>query len=141
MRTQVAIEQTEAEVLELTAIKGRRFEQVAFEAVAGVASLFGDEAEPVGDQNGNEANRCGDIVVTLNADATPGTTGHVVVEVKDRKLSMRETHAELERAMKNRGATAGVIVFSRQEKAPISSCTCPASIFERSRTSLIRERR
>src|SRR5207247_2205139 len=56
LRTQVAVEQTEAEVLELTAIKGRRFEEVAFEAVAGVASLFGDEAEPVGDQNGNEAN-------------------------------------------------------------------------------------
>ncbi len=126
LRTQVAVEQTEAEVLELTAIKGRRYEEVAFEAVAGVASLFGDEAEPVGDKNGTEANRCGDVLVTLNADATPGGTGRIVVEVKDRKLSMRETHVELERAMKNRDAKAGVIVFSRQEKAPIAT---PLQVF------------
>lgn len=50
LRTQVAVERTEAEVLELTAIKGRKYEELAFEALAGMASLFGDEAEPVGDQ-------------------------------------------------------------------------------------------
>jgi hypothetical protein len=121
LRTQVAVAQTEVNVLELTAIKGRRYEEVVFEAVAGVASLLGDEAEPVGDQNGTDANRCGDILVTLNSDATPVATGRIAVEVKDRKLSLRETHAELERAMKNRAATAGVIVFSRQEKAPIAT--------------------
>jgi hypothetical protein len=126
LRTQIAVEQTGAEVLELTAIKGRRFEEVAFEAVAGIAALFGDEAESVGDQSGSNANKCGDVLVTLNADATPGTTGRIAVEVKDRKLSMRETHAELERAMKNRDAKAGVIVFSRQEKAPTAT---PLQVF------------
>ena len=74
---------------------------------------------PVGDESGKEANKKGDLVVTLNPDATPGTTERIVIEVKDRKLSLRETHAELERAMKNRDAKASVIVFSRQDNAPI----------------------
>jgi hypothetical protein len=125
LRMQVAVDQTEAEVLELTALKGRKFEEVAFEAVAGVASLFGDEPEAVGDQSGT-VNKCGDVLVTVNPDATSGATGRIVVEVKDRKLSMRETHAELERAMQNRDAQAGVLVFSRQEKAPIST---PLQVF------------
>jgi hypothetical protein len=113
-------------VLELSAVKGRKFEAVAFEAVAEVASLFGDEAQPVGDKSGNEANKCGDALVTLNPDDTPGTTGRIAVEVKDRRLRMREIHAELERAMKNRDAKAGVIVFSRQEKALTST---PLQVF------------
>jgi len=94
--TKLAVGQTEAEVLELTAVKGRKFEEVVFESVAGVASLFGDEPTPVGDQTGT-VNKCGDILLTVNPDDTPGATGRIVVEVKDRKLSMRETHAELER--------------------------------------------
>jgi hypothetical protein len=126
LSTQVAVKKGEAEVLELTAIKGRKFEEVAFEAVAGVASLFGDEAEPVGDQNGDEANKCGDAVVTLTPDATSGSTGRIVVEMKDRKLTLRDTHVELERAMKNRDAKAAVIVFSKQEKAPTSA---PLQVF------------
>jgi hypothetical protein len=120
VRIQDAVERVQTEMLELTAIKGRMFEELAFEAVAGVASLFGDDDELVGDQTGNEANKCGDALVTLNPDATPGASGRIAVEMKDRKLTMRETHAELERAMKNRDANAGVIVFSRQEKAPTS---------------------
>jgi hypothetical protein len=126
LRTQVAVEQTEADVLELTAIKGRRFEEIAFEATAGFVSLYGDEAEAVGDTNGNEANRCGDIIVKLNEADTPATAARVVVEAKDRKLSMRETFNELERAMKDRDAKAGVMVFSSQAKGPIST---PLQVF------------
>jgi hypothetical protein len=121
LRTQVTVDQTEAEMLELTAIKGRRYEEVAFEATAGFVSLYGDEAEGVGDTNGSDGNRCGDIVVTLNEADTPGTTARIAVEVKDRKLSMREAVAELERAMKNRDAKVGVMAFSGQAKAPIST--------------------
>lgn len=126
LRTQVAVEQTEAEMLELTAIKGRRYEEVAFEATAAFVSLYGDEVEAVGDTNGSDGNRCGDIVVTLNEADTPGTTARIAVEVKDRKLSMREALAELEKAMKNRAAKAGVMVFSGQAKAPIST---PLQVF------------
>jgi hypothetical protein len=118
LRTQVAVDQAKAEMLELTAIKGRKFEEVAAEAVCAAASLHGDAAEPVGDLDGSAANKCGDVLVTLSPDATAAATGCIVVEAKDKRLSLRETHAELDRAMKNRDAQAGVIVFSKQEKAP-----------------------
>jgi hypothetical protein len=118
LRAEVAAKRGAAEVLELTAIKGRQFEELAFEAIANIASLLGDQAESVGDHLGNAANKSGDVVVALSTDATPGAAGRIVLEIKDKKLSMRETHAELERAMKNRDAQAGVIVFSREEHAP-----------------------
>jgi hypothetical protein len=58
--------------------------------------------------------------VTLNETDTPGRRAQYIVEVKDRKLSLRDALRELERAMRNRDATAGVIVFSSPEKAPIA---------------------
>jgi len=58
--------------------------------------------------------------VTLNEADTPGRRAQYIVEVKDRKLSLRDALRELERAMKNRDAMAGVIVFSSQSKAPIA---------------------
>lgn len=119
LRTQVAVEQTEAEVLELTAIKGRKFEERVYEATTSFVSLYGDEVEAVGDAGGVGGNKCGDVSVTLNDADTPGKHGQYIVEVKDRKLTLREALRELERAMKNRGAKAGVLVFSSQDKAPV----------------------
>lgn len=121
LKTQVAVDQAGAEVFELTAIKGRKFEEAAFEAAASFTSFYGDEAELVGDTNGSEGSRCGDIVITLNEADTPGARARYVVEVKDRKLPLKEAMRELEKAMKNRDAKAGVIVFSGQTKAPIAA--------------------
>jgi hypothetical protein len=120
LRTQVAVEQTQAEVLELTAVKGRKFEEAVYEAATSFVSLYGDEVELVGDSGGAGGNKCGDVAVTLNEADTPGRRAHYVVEVKDRKLSLRDALRELDRAIKNRDATAGVIVFSSQDKAPIA---------------------
>jgi hypothetical protein len=41
-----------------------------------------------------------------------------VLESKDRKLSMTKTMEELDKALGNHAASAGVAVFSRQELAP-----------------------
>lgn len=120
LKTQVAVERTEAEVLELTAIKGRKFEETVYEAATSFVSLYGDEVELIGDAGGAGGNKCGDVAVTLNEADTPGRRAQYVVEVKDRKLSLRDALREVERAMKNRDAAAGVIVFSSQEKAPIA---------------------
>lgn len=87
LKTQVAVEQTEAEVLELTAIKGRKFEETVYEAATSFVSLYADEVEAVGDAGGN---KCGDVAVTLNEADTPGRKAHYIVEVKDRKLSLRD---------------------------------------------------
>ncbi len=119
LRTQVAVEQTEAEVLELTAIKGRNFEEVVYEVASSFVSLYGDDVEAVGDTGGAGGNKCGDVAITLNHVDTGGKRAQYIVEVKDRKLSLRDAMRELERAMKNRDAQAGVLVFSSQAKAPI----------------------
>ena len=69
LRTQVTVEQTEADVLELTAIKGRKFEEVVYEAATSFISLYGDGVEPVGDVGGVGGNKCGDVAITLNDPA------------------------------------------------------------------------
>jgi hypothetical protein len=44
-----------------------------------------------------------------------------VVEAKDKKLGLRQALDELDKAIVNRGANAGIIVFASQGKAPISA--------------------
>ena len=121
VKTHLAAQQVGADVLELTAIKGRRFEETVFEAAAGFVSLFGDEPELVGDANGVDGARCGDIVVAINEAHVPGGRARYVIEVKDRKLTLKDAMRELDKAMENRDASAGVIVFSALAKAPIST--------------------
>jgi hypothetical protein len=72
---QVAVDQAaaqaSAEVLELTAVKGRRFEEIVFESVCEFAALYQDEPEAVGTKGGADGNQIGDIVVSLNAGDAP----------------------------------------------------------------------
>ncbi len=111
-----------AEVLELTAVKGRRFQEIVFEAVGEFAGLYGDLPEAVWDDYGSGGNRVGDILVTLNDADTSGVRAAYVVEAKDKKgLGLREALDELDQAIDNRAAQAGVIVFAGQEKAPIDT--------------------
>lgn len=107
-----------AEALERSTHKGVQFEEVVHDRVAAIAAVHGDLAEHVGTEGGQDARRCGDEVVTLNPDDTGGEEVRFVLEVKHRRLGWRETCAELDRAMANRGATAGIAVFARQEQAP-----------------------
>ncbi|MHB8696351.1 MAG: hypothetical protein ACYDHH_34495 [Solirubrobacteraceae bacterium] len=121
---QVAIDkaaaEATAEVLELSAVKGRRFEEIVFEAVSEFVALYQDEPEAVGTMTGANGNQIGDILVTLNdADARNGQARYIV-EAKDKKLGLKQALDELEHAVENRGAMAGVIVFANQEKAPIA---------------------
>jgi hypothetical protein len=126
LAAQLAVERAGAEVLELTAIKGRQFEEMVLEAAASFVTLYGDDAAAVGDVGGSGGRRSGDVLITLNARDTHGADACCVLEVKDRKLSLNEALRELERAMSNRNAGAGVIVFSSQERAPI---TVPLQVF------------
>jgi hypothetical protein len=119
LSTQVANQQGQAQILELTAIKGRRFEAAVFEAASAFVSEYGDAAEPVGDLPGSDGGRCGDIVVSLDDADTDGQSLRYVIEVKDRKLPLNEALRELDTAMANRDATAAVMVFSGQQSAPI----------------------
>jgi hypothetical protein len=108
-----------AEMLERTAVKGRGFEEVVFEPVSEFAALYGDTPEFVRTIPGSEGNCVGDILVRLNAEDTPGGQAAYVIEVKDKHLGLKQALDELDRAIANRDAQAGVIVFASQEKAPI----------------------
>ncbi len=121
LQAQVASGQGEAKVFDLTAVKGKRFEDLVFDVTSSFLGLHGDTVELVGATTGGRGRLSGDVLVTLNPDETPKHEARLVLEAKDTKLSLREAHAELDRAMKNRDAAAGVIVFSDQNKAPIKS--------------------
>jgi hypothetical protein len=113
--------QTTADVLELTAIKGRRFEELVFETVSDFASLYGDEPEAVGRASGINGNQVGDVLVRLTKPDARNGRGLYVVEAKDRKMGLRQALDELGQAIDNRAAQAGVIVFASQDKAPIGA--------------------
>lgn len=117
-----AAAEASAEVLELTAVKGRRFQEIVFEAVSEFAGFYGDLPEAVWDDYGSDGNRVGDILVTLNEADTSGGRAAYVVEAKDKKgLGLREALDELNQAIDNRAAQAGVMVFARQDKAPTTT--------------------
>ena len=54
----------------------------------------------------------GDFVITVDPRLTRGADLRVVVEAKDRELSLRACRDELREARENRGAAVGLIVFT-----------------------------
>ncbi len=111
------LEATE-EVYEQTTGKGFDFEDLVDECVSTLASAHGDLAETTGTTKGATGSQVGDEVVTLNRDDTFGCDACFTIEVKNRKLNLRSTLAELDEAMCNREAYAAVAVFRSQEQAP-----------------------
>jgi hypothetical protein len=111
------LEATE-EVYEQTTAKGFDFEDLVDECVGTLAAQHGDLAEPTGHVAGQTGSKVGDEVVTLNRDDTFGAEACFAIEVKNRKLTMRATMAELDEAIANRDAYAAVAVFRSQEQAP-----------------------
>jgi uncharacterized protein YheU (UPF0270 family) len=98
---------------------------LVYEAELGVAleTCFAphqDVLEATGATTGTADDKVGDFVATLNPKQTGGRRLRVVIEAKDRPLSMPKTLAELDAAMLNRGAVVGVIVFRDQRLAPIA---------------------
>jgi len=52
---------------------------------------------------------------------TFGKCGRYVLEIKDTRLSTAKTLEEVDRAISNRGALAGIAVFSKQANAPTAA--------------------
>jgi hypothetical protein len=103
---------------EHTTAKGFDYEELVDECVGALAAAHGDLAEPTGTAQGATGSKVGDEVVTLNRDDTFGCEARFTIEVKNRKLNMRSTIAELEEAMANRDALAAIAVFRSQDQAP-----------------------
>lgn len=118
LRSVVAAGEAREATFKLTAIKGFSFEDQVHADVGALASRYGDLAEHVGATAGSAAAKTGDEVIELNTADTGGRRVAMVVEAKDKKVPMRKTLDELDRAMVNRDAAAGVVVFSSVANAP-----------------------
>lgn len=118
---QVVAAKVGAQVFELTTQKGFSYEDKVHAVVSAASAPYGDLAERVGQVPGSRGNRRGDEVVVLNEADTFGKNAAIVLEIKDRKLGASKTFEELDAAMENRDALAGIAVFSSQANAPTSA--------------------
>lgn len=114
----LAVKQAVEPVLAKTTGKGFDFEETFDHVVARIAAPHGDVAERVGTVKGVLGTQAGDELVTINHDDTQGLPGRFVFELKAKSLNMRKTLDEIDKAMANREALAGVAVFTSADEAP-----------------------
>ncbi len=118
LKTQLAVEETKASAFEQVAAKGFSFEDLLESTLTKIAAAFEDVAERVGGTAGGRGRK-GDFVVTLNPADTGGEAASYVLEAKDSRKRLPEILKELDQAMENRGAVAGIAVFARTEQSPV----------------------
>ena len=93
--------------------KGLDFEDLVEGLLGAVARGGGDLLERTGNEIGSTIkSKKGDFVLTLNPALTRGADVRVVIEVKDRAVSVPQMRAELRDARANRGASVGLVVFT-----------------------------
>ena len=96
-----------------SAAKGVDFEDLLQAMLGDIARGSGDLLDRTGTDTGAVLkSKKGDFVLTLDARVARGCDLRVVIEAKDRPLSMRAIRDELREARENRGAAVGVIIFT-----------------------------
>jgi hypothetical protein len=99
--------------------KGVEYESIVGAIVEWTFAPYEDTVEDVGTEIGAAGNKCGDHLVVLNPEATRGHDRRVVFESKCRRLGLKASLQELDRALANREAEAAVLVFARSDDAPL----------------------
>jgi hypothetical protein len=97
--------------------KGISFEERVDEAVGRIASLRGDCATHTGGETAEGGGKKGDTLVELGAAEGP-STGRIVFEAKDKKLSKNAAWTELNESMASRAASFGVLVVAGEDRIP-----------------------
>jgi hypothetical protein len=101
--------------------KGTDFEDVLEGLLGGIAQGLGDVLERTGTVAGDEIKgKKGDFVLTVDPSRTAGHQLRVVIESKDRAVSVRAITEELAEARHNRSAQGAIVVFTPQH-APASA--------------------
>jgi hypothetical protein len=96
-----------------SAAKGGDFEDVLEAMLADVARGSGDLVDRTGGDTGELLrSKKGDFVLTVDPARTGGAEVRVVIEAKDRAMSIRSIREELREAKENRVAAIGLVVFS-----------------------------
>ena len=120
LRERVVLEEAVADEAEKGTQKGRAFEAVVLDEVTEIVRHLEDTVEHTGDATGS-SGKVGDLVVTIDPKFTPGRVARYVIEVKDKGLTQKGALAELDAAMANRDADAGIIVFARAKQCPVKA--------------------
>jgi hypothetical protein len=96
-----------------SAAKGGDFEDLLEAMLADLARGAGDFLDRTGTEAGAlMKSKKGDFVLTLDARVARGCDLKVVIEAKDRPMSMRAMRDELREAKENRGAAVAVVIFT-----------------------------
>ena len=96
-----------------SAAKGGDFEDLVESMLGEVARGSGDLLDrTVNDVGATLKSKKGDFVLTVNPGLTRGAELRVVVEAKDRAISVPAMRAELRDAKANRDAAVGLVVFT-----------------------------
>src|SRR3954452_13728839 len=96
-----------------SAAKGGDFEDVLEGMLAEVARGSGDLLDRTGGEIGELLrSKKGDFVLTVDPARTGGADLRVVIEAKDRAMSVRSIREELREAKENRCAAVGLVIFS-----------------------------
>jgi hypothetical protein len=96
-----------------SAAKGADFEDLLGDLLAVIARGAGDLLDRTSVEAGALIkSKKGDFVLTLDSGVTRGCDLRVVIEAKDRPMSMRAMRDELREARENRGAAVAVAVFT-----------------------------
>jgi len=93
--------------------KGGDFEDALEALLADVTRGSGDLVDRTGGDAGDVLrSKKGDFVITIDPDRTGGADLRIVVEAKDRGMSIRSIREELREAKENRAAAVGLVIFS-----------------------------
>ena len=96
-----------------SAAKGIDFEDLLAELLGDIARGSGDLLDRTTLEAGSVMrSKKGDFVLTIDPTVTRGCDLRVVVEAKDRPMSMRAIRDELREARENRGAAVAIVVFT-----------------------------
>ena len=96
-----------------SAAKGADFEDLLEGMLADLARGAGDLLDRTTTEAGAVLkSKKGDFVLTVDARVARGCDLRVVIEAKDRPMSMRAIREELREARENRGAAVAVVVFT-----------------------------
>jgi len=97
--------------------KGLGFEDRVSDALERIASLRGDVATHTGAEQAEGGGKKGDILVELGAAEGP-SSGRILFEAKDKKLSRNDAWRELNEGMAGRAAAFAVLVVAGEERLP-----------------------
>lgn len=112
------------EQVERSVHKGRPFEEIVQAELEAIHGQLGDEVRCVRSDYGllpknSKGSKAGDYLVVINPEQTRGREISYVVEAKTGPLTAAKAKSELEMAIWNRGASAGVLVFDGLADAPL----------------------